>query len=231
MRLSRDDSKFSHSIAILVGLLIVAGFPPCAKSNTVSLNVKMTLWQFWDGPTYDQVVFRSLIDPIEIQDGDVIRARIDFEKEAVVFSDLGNGGFAGNGKEYVSAYMDAWPLDAYTTGSLEFRQPSGNLLINPMYSSTLCGGCVGLVGVQNLVNSGESIAFRGFDAIMTLGPMEIWDVPVTQATVNGPMWVMIMADQISIIPQNAPIPEPSTAALVGIGIVGLIGYGWRWGRS
>jgi hypothetical protein len=27
-----------------------------------------------------------------------------------------------------------------------------------------------------------------------------------------------------------PIPEPSTLALLGIGIVGLIGYGWRRGR-
>lgn len=30
---------------------------------------------------------------------------------------------------------------------------------------------------------------------------------------------------------SAPIPEPSTLALLGIGIVGLIGYGWRHSRS
>ena len=27
-----------------------------------------------------------------------------------------------------------------------------------------------------------------------------------------------------------PIPEPSTLGLVGIGILGVIGYGWRKGR-
>jgi hypothetical protein len=49
---------------------------------------------------------------------------------------------------------------------------------------------------------------------------------------NGDIFAEIWPHEIYQISGNlTPIPEPSSFALIAVGIVGLIGYGWRRRRT
>ena len=41
----------------------------------------------------------------------------------------------------------------------------------------------------------------------------------------------VQIDNVSITPAQAPIPEPATAALLALGLAGLLGRGRRMSRS
>ena len=142
--------------------------------------------------------------------------------------------FSGGTFQAASSFSTSVPITLSTVGSNDVFDTDGNTL-------TLAGvisgsGCLQKIGAGLLILSGSNSYGEG--TIVTAGTLEVSSSSAlpdgTRLTVGGGATLIFDPSAAGSPITNstaAAVPEPSSLILLGVGVLGLLSYGWRKHRS